>query len=54
MILQKLQKKDEKMKQPLNLDDDELAGASAQNEEHMEDDDEDEDGRKASVLPKWI
>jgi len=34
--------------------DDELAGASsAQNEEHMEDDDE-EDGRKASVLPAWI
>ncbi len=51
-MLQKLQKKDAK-KPPINLDDDELAGASAQNEEHMEDD-EDEDGRQASVLPKWI
>ncbi len=51
-MLQKLQKKDAK-KAPINLDDDELAGASASNEEHMEDD-EDEDGRQASVLPKWI
>lgn len=31
--------------------DDELAGASVQEEEHMEDD---EDGRKVSVLPPWI
>lgn len=33
--------------------DDELAGASVQeDEEHM--DDEDDDGRKVSVLPAWI
>ena len=34
------------------MDDDELAGASMQEEEHIEDDDE--DGRKVSLLPKWI
>lgn len=34
------------------MDDDELAGASMQEEEHIEDDDE--DGRKVSLLPKYI
>lgn len=53
-MLQKLQKKENQKKQPVNLDDDELAGAeSVQNEEQIEDDD-DEDGNKASVLPHWI
>jgi hypothetical protein len=34
--------------------DDELAGTESKDEERMEDEDDEEDGRKASVLPKWI
>ena len=46
-------KKKEPIKPKRIPDDDELAGAeSVFKEEHMEDDDD--DGRKASVLPKWI
>ena len=36
------------------MDDDELAGASVQLEEEMEEEIDEDDGRKASVLPKWI
>jgi hypothetical protein len=59
VILQKMPKGGKPAKKaPAHNDDDELAGVSASMlegkdpEEHIED--EDEDGRKASLLPKWI
>jgi hypothetical protein len=57
VMLQKMSKpKDKGGKKAIALDDDELAGASSaiQDEEQIEDEEGDEDGRKASVLPKWI
>lgn len=51
-VLVKKPLKDQKAKKKI-ADDDELAGAqSIDQEEQIED--EDDDGRKASVLPKWI